>query len=58
MVGSMNVEVTVDALTSANETRVNACDPAWLRRVRCWIMTLLAQTRLRNFEKLFVSGAV
>ena len=54
----MNVEVTVNALASAYESRINSGDSARLRRVRCRIVALLAEARLWNLEQLLVSSPV
>ncbi len=56
--GAVNVEMAVNALTSANEACVHSGDATRLRWMRCWIVTLLAESRLGNLEQLFVRGAV
>src|SRR6266542_3942908 len=58
MVGSVNVEVTVHALTSPDEPGVDGGDAARLRGVKRRIVTLLAETGLGHFEQLLMRRPV
>src|SRR5262245_13326186 len=58
MIRSMDVDVAVHALSSADEARIDGCHPARLRRMRGRVVALLAETRLRHFQQLLVRGAM